>query len=93
MGKKDKRNPQLPSAPADTEPLYDYKADKVFRQYANRQLPFSTARTNSTLESYAGPWTRTEIIHLLRRTTFGLKNSDVKYAACPHAGPGGRFIN
>lgn len=77
MGKKDKKNPQLQSVATDADPLYDYKADKVFRQYANRQLPFSTARTNSTLESYAGPWTRAEAIHLLRRTTFGLKNSDV----------------
>ena len=77
MGKKDKRNPQLQSVVTDTEPLYDYKADKVFRQYANRQLPFSTARTNSTLDPYTGPWTRAEAIHLLRRTTFGLKNSDV----------------
>ena len=77
MGKKDKRNPQLQSVVTDTEPLYDYKADKVFRQYANRQLPFSTARTNSTLDPYTGPWTRAEAIHLLRRTTFGLKNSDI----------------
>lgn len=77
MGKKDKRNPQLQSVATGAEPLYDYKADKVFRQYANRQLPFSTARTSSTLDLYTGLWTRAEVIHLLRRTTFGLKNSDI----------------
>lgn len=77
MGKKDKRSDLLTSDPAGSEPLYDYKADTVFRQYANKQLPLNTARTNSTLVPYAGPWTRAEAIHLLRRTTFGLKNSDI----------------
>src|SRR6185369_6058924 len=46
-------------------------------QYANKQLPLRTSSTNSTLAPYAGPWTRTEVIHLLRRTTFGLKNDDI----------------
>lgn len=38
-------------------------------------------RTNSGLNTYSGPWTEAEIIHLLKRTMFGAKKSDVEYFA------------
>ncbi len=38
-----------------------------------------TARTNSTINPYAGAWTDTEVIHLLKRTMFGAKISDIAY--------------
>jgi uncharacterized protein (DUF1800 family) len=36
-------------------------------------------RTNSGLNPYTGPWTEQEVIHLLKRTMFGAKKSDVDY--------------
>jgi uncharacterized protein (DUF1800 family) len=36
-------------------------------------------RTYSGLTAYAGAWTNNEIIHLLKRTMFGAKKSDVDY--------------
>ena len=77
MGKKYKNETLLPSDAEGSDSLHDLKSDKVFRQYANRQLPLSTERTNSTLTPYTGPWTRKEVIHLLRRTTFGLRSADI----------------
>lgn len=76
MGKKERKILSESDSPGKAT-LYDSKSDKVFLQYANKQVPFSTASANSTLTSYSGPWTRAEVIHLLRRTTLGLKHSDV----------------
>lgn len=40
----------------------------------------STAeRTASGLTPYAGPWTKNEVVHLLKRTMFGAKLADVNY--------------
>jgi uncharacterized protein (DUF1800 family) len=39
-------------------------------QFANRVLP-RVQRTTAGLEQYAGVWTRAEMLHLLRRTTYG----------------------
>ncbi len=77
MGKKDKKSPLNPFDLIDPEPLYNYRADKVFTQYTNKQLPQNIARTSSTLAAYAGPWTRAAVIHLLRRTTFGISSEDI----------------
>ena len=38
-----------------------------------------SARTNTGLQTYTGPWTRNEIVHLLKRTMFGAKPADVNY--------------
>jgi uncharacterized protein (DUF1800 family) len=38
--------------------------------FANRSTPVVT-RTTAGLEPYSGPWTSTQMYHLLRRTTFG----------------------
>ncbi len=39
------------------------------------------ARTNSGLNIYAGPWTKNEVQHLLKRTMFGSKLADINYFA------------
>ena len=36
-------------------------------------------RTQSGLNPYVGPWTDTELLHLLKRTLFGVKKSDLAY--------------
>ncbi|HEX4875628.1 MAG TPA: DUF1800 domain-containing protein [Chitinophagaceae bacterium] len=36
-------------------------------------------RTNSGINTYTGPWTEQEIVHLLKRTMFGAKKADVDY--------------
>lgn len=38
-----------------------------------------SARTNTGLQLYTGPWTRNEIVHLLKRTMFGARPADVNY--------------
>lgn len=40
---------------------------------------FSGARTATGLTPYSGSWTENEVIHLLKRTMFGAKFSDVSY--------------
>jgi Protein of unknown function (DUF1800) len=57
---------------------YDVNKDAVFNKYANTISPLATKKkSRSTLAPYAGPWTSKEAIHLLRRTMFGSKPSDV----------------
>ena len=41
----------------------------------------SPARTLSGINPYTGPWGKNEIIHLLKRTMFGAKKTDVDYFA------------
>jgi uncharacterized protein (DUF1800 family) len=53
------------------------KEDKIFATYANTTLP-SVNKSSAGLTAYTGPWTETEVIHLLRRATFGVKYSDVQ---------------
>src|SRR5450432_1362490 len=53
----------------------DPKDDPLFKKYANTKMPFSVARTESGLDTYTGEWAETEILHLLRRTTFGASKS------------------
>lgn len=56
----------------------DASEDKLFQKYANHKLPGGLAKATGTLNAYSGPWTEAEVIHLLRRTTFGLKPADVQ---------------
>ena len=43
-------------------------------------VPFaSPTRTLSGINPYAGPWTVNEVIHLLKRTMFGAKKTDVNF--------------
>jgi uncharacterized protein (DUF1800 family) len=39
----------------------------------------SPTRTQSGINPYTGPWTTNEVIHLLKRTTFGAKKADVDF--------------
>jgi len=52
--------------------------DLVYKQYANKEIPKGLQKTTSTLNPYTGAWTEDEIVHLLRRTTFGVKPADVQ---------------
>lgn len=51
--------------------------DKLYKQYANKGAPRGLSKTTGTLTPYTGQWTDKEIIHLLRRTMFGVKYEDV----------------
>ena len=61
--------------------------DKLFHKYANKKLPTHLAKTTSGLNPYSGPWTETQVIHLLRRTTFGLKTADITTLLALTPGP------
>jgi len=52
--------------------------DAIFEKYANHSLPKGLQKTTGTLSAYNGVWTKAEVIHLLRRTTFGVKPADVQ---------------
>jgi hypothetical protein len=54
------------------------KEDVVFNKYANKHLPKGLAKVTGTLLPYTGSWTQAEVIHLLRRTTFGVKPGDIQ---------------
>lgn len=77
MGNKNRREffeeliaTQVENAPAKTA------HDTVFEKYANQTLP-SGLKGTSGLSPYSGTWGRNEIIHLLRRTTFGVREADI----------------
>lgn len=55
-------------------------------EFANKTLP-RLVRTSTGLEPYAGPWTPSEMLHLLRRTTFGPSKADLE-ALSSVASPG-----
>jgi uncharacterized protein (DUF1800 family) len=44
-------------------------------------VPYQGARVLSGTQPYSGPWTQTEVLHLLRRTMFGAKKADVDFFA------------
>ncbi|MBS1771776.1 MAG: DUF1800 domain-containing protein [Bacteroidetes bacterium] len=52
--------------------------DEVYKKYANKTMPTGLGKTTSSLTPYTGAWTKTEVIHLLRRTTFGVKYADIQ---------------
>ncbi len=52
--------------------------DKVFKKYANKVEPHGLQRGTSYLTQYSGQWTDAEVVHLLRRTTFGVKPADIQ---------------
>lgn len=56
----------------------EVKNDQLFEKYANHKLPVGLAKATGTLTAYSGAWTKDEVIHLLRRTTFGVKPGDVQ---------------
>ena len=54
------------------------KVDKIYSKYSNDTLPTHLGKSTSGLTAYTGPWTDKEVIHLLRRATFGAKDSDIQ---------------
>lgn len=76
MGKYDRR--QFLGAVLDAANANAATDDAIFNKYANHELPKGLLKTAGTLSTYSGSWTQTEVIHLLRRTTFGLKQADVQ---------------
>lgn len=51
--------------------------DLVYKQYANKEVPRGLSKTTGGLNEYTGTWGDEQIIHLLRRTMFGVKYEDV----------------
>ncbi len=54
----------------------EYPDDPTVSQFANRVLP-KVQRTTAGLEPYTGAWGSDQLLHLLRRTTFGAAKADV----------------
>ncbi|MFZ4620832.1 MAG: DUF1800 domain-containing protein [Bacteroidota bacterium] len=46
--------------------------------FANRTLPRGLERSTAGLEPYSGVWGNDQMLHLLRRTTFGVRWSDLQ---------------
>lgn len=82
---------KLPLNTQEKDPLFEKYSRKIFkgRRYssltntknlASAKLGSETERVinvNSGLKTYAGPWTTAEALHLLKRTGFGFKKTDV----------------
>ena len=47
--------------------------------FANSAIPNSAPPTLSDLNPYSGPWGREQVTHLLKRTMFGAKKTDIDY--------------
>ena len=54
-------------------------ADAGFQRFANTFLP-KRAAVAAGMEPYAGAWTRTQAMHLLRRALFGFTKADLDKA-------------
>ena len=52
---------------------------KKNKDSAQREQSISVSRVSSGINPYTGPWIDNEIIHLLKRTMFGAKPSDIVY--------------
>lgn len=52
--------------------------DAAFKKYANKTIPKGLQRGTAYLTQYSGPWTDATVIHLLRRTTVGVKPADIQ---------------
>jgi uncharacterized protein (DUF1800 family) len=57
------------------------KAKKTAAPVLPIAIGTSPTRTESGINPYTGPWTTNEVIHLLKRTTFGAKKADVDFFA------------
>jgi len=73
----DVKNPDILADERPTKTDYDIKKDEIFLKYANKSLPINKRKTRAGLSPYNGAWTNKQIIHLLRRTMFGAKRTDV----------------
>lgn len=77
MGKVNRREFFEEIIATQTEAAPVVADDLIYSKYANKELPRGLSKTTGTLAKYAGQWTDNEIIHLLRRTMFGVKYEDV----------------
>lgn len=77
MGKVNRREffEELIATQAEASPVAT--DDLIYYKYANKELPRGLNKTTGTLTKYTGQWTDNEIIHLLRRTMFGVKYEDI----------------
>lgn len=62
--------------------LLDSKTDAVeyeFNDPSNKEIPRHLAKTNTGINTYTGAWTNTQVLHLLRRTMFGVTKADLDF--------------
>lgn len=57
----------------------DFFAAGVKRNPVKKAITATPFRTQAGLNPYAGPWTRNEVQHLLKRTMFGSKKADIDH--------------
>jgi uncharacterized protein (DUF1800 family) len=65
-----------------TSALFDSKtgiAELPYNDPSNKDLPRHLMKTSTGIGTYTGPWTETQVLHLLRRTLFGATKSDVDF--------------
>jgi uncharacterized protein (DUF1800 family) len=55
---------------------YDVSKDKVVEKYANKELPVAK-KTRAGVNPYTGVWNKQLATHLLKRTMFGAKESEI----------------
>jgi uncharacterized protein (DUF1800 family) len=77
MGKIDRRA-FFDELVATDAPKNGISEDLIFSKYANHSLPKNLAKVTGTLNQYTGNWTKAEVIHLLRRTTFGPSPANIQ---------------
>lgn len=51
--------------------------DLIYEKYANKTAPRGLSKSTASLSKYTGQWTDNEILHLLRRTMFGVRYEDL----------------
>jgi uncharacterized protein (DUF1800 family) len=74
MNRRDFTETVLTVNDASHHPLPDRDPD----EFANRTLPTGLQRSAAGLEPYSGTWGTEQMLHLLRRTTFGARWSDLQ---------------
>lgn len=78
MGKVNRREFFEELIASQSESTSHQTEDVLFKKYANTKLPESGKKGTASLSQYTGQWTHKEVIHLLRRLTFGVRYPDVK---------------
>lgn len=54
-------------------------AEFEYNDPSNKDIPRHLAKTNTGINTYTGTWSDTQLIHLLRRTLFGVTQNDLNY--------------
>lgn len=78
MGKVNRREffEEVIATQRENEPVAPGR-DLIYEKYVNKSAPRGMSKTTGTLTPYTGAWTDRQIIHLLRRTMFGVRYEDV----------------